>query len=208
MGSPIKRFLQRLLSLSGVYKLIDHRAKPRMVRPYRDALNGITYHNTRISNTTVLYHEEKIRLSDFVYIGHYCLLDGTGGLTIGEGTQIAAMSGVFTHSSHCAIRLYGKEYIRVPEDQKLGYFKDAVAIGKYAYLGSGCKVLPGVSIGDFAVVAAGAIVTQDVPSGKVVAGCPAKVVGDVADQDRPFLERHPELHQSYVVPQATPPAES
>ncbi|NJB86654.1 acetyltransferase-like isoleucine patch superfamily enzyme [Lewinella marina] len=141
-----------------------------------------------------------MRLADYIYVGHYCVLDATGGLTIGEGTQIAAMAGVFSHSSHCAIRLYGQEYIRVPEDQKVGYFKKPVSIGSYVYLGAGCKVLPGVSIGDYAVVAAGAIVTRDVPTCKVVAGCPARIIGDVTDQDHPFLEDHPELLHSYVVP--------
>ncbi len=48
------------------------------------------------------------------------------------------------------------------------------------YLGAGCLVLPGITVGERAVVAAGAVVTRDVPPGKVVAGVPARVIKDVA----------------------------
>jgi acetyltransferase-like isoleucine patch superfamily enzyme len=52
-----------------------------------------------------------------------------------------------------------------------------VDIGDDVWIGRGALVLPGVTIGDGAVVAAGAVVTKDVPAGSVVAGVPAKVVG-------------------------------
>jgi acetyltransferase-like isoleucine patch superfamily enzyme len=171
-----------------------------MVWGYYDNKLNKKYTQTRISNTSILYWEDRIQMNDAIFIGHYCVLDGTGGLVIGKGTQFAAMSAVFTHSSHAAIRLYGERYTQTPESEKVGFFKKSVTIGEYVYLGSGCKVLPGVSIGNYAVVGAGAIVTKDVPSGKVVTGCPAKIVGDVVDQDRPFLERYPDLYDSYVHP--------
>jgi acetyltransferase-like isoleucine patch superfamily enzyme len=55
--------------------------------------------------------------------------------------------------------------------------EEAIAIGRNVWLGAACMVLPGVTIGDHAVVAAGAIVTKSVPARSVVAGVPAKVVG-------------------------------
>ena len=51
-----------------------------------------------------------------------------------------------------------------------------VRIGKNVWLGGGCIILPGVWVGDNAVVAAGAVVTRDVAPGTVVAGSPAKVI--------------------------------
>lgn len=50
-----------------------------------------------------------------------------------------------------------------------------VKIGKNVWVGAGAIILPGVTIGDYSVVAAGSVVTRDVPSGVMVAGCPAKV---------------------------------
>ena len=50
------------------------------------------------------------------------------------------------------------------------------------WIGSGATILPGVTIGDRAVVAAGAVVTKDVPEGTVVAGVPAKVVKTIEEE--------------------------
>jgi acetyltransferase-like isoleucine patch superfamily enzyme len=51
-----------------------------------------------------------------------------------------------------------------------------VQIGSNVWIGSGCIILPGVTIGDDTVVAAGSIVTKDIPAGSVAAGVPARVI--------------------------------
>lgn len=56
-----------------------------------------------------------------------------------------------------------------------------VTIGNDVFIGYGAIILPGVSVGDGSVVGAGALVTKDVPAGKVVVGVPARVLGDSAD---------------------------
>lgn len=53
--------------------------------------------------------------------------------------------------------------------------KAPVVIGNDVWVGANSTILPGVTIGDFSVVAAGSVVTRDVPSGVVVAGVPAEV---------------------------------
>ena len=56
-----------------------------------------------------------------------------------------------------------------------------VVIGRNVWIGSNATILPGVRIGDDAVVAAAAVVTKDVPAGAVVVGSPARVVRSVAE---------------------------
>ena len=52
-----------------------------------------------------------------------------------------------------------------------------IHIGKNVWIGGRAIVLPGVTVGDDAIIAAGAVVTKDVPQGATVAGVPAKMVG-------------------------------
>jgi acetyltransferase-like isoleucine patch superfamily enzyme len=58
---------------------------------------------------------------------------------------------------------------------------ERVVIGDDVWVGGNATILPGVTIGDGAVVAAGAVVTRDVPAHSVVAGVPAKVVRRLED---------------------------
>lgn len=60
---------------------------------------------------------------------------------------------------------------------------EEIIIKKGAWIGAGATVLPGVSIGKYAIVGAGAIVTKDVPDYSVVVGIPAKVVKTL-DKDK------------------------
>ena len=57
-----------------------------------------------------------------------------------------------------------------------------IKIGKGAWLGSNVTVLPGITIGDGAIIAAGAVVTKDVEANTIVAGIPAKVVRKVNEK--------------------------
>jgi acetyltransferase-like isoleucine patch superfamily enzyme len=143
-----------------------------------------------------MYHPERIRIADNVFVWHYAILDGTGGLEIGEGSQIGAWVGIFSHSSHIAIRIYGNHYQEVPEHEKKGYPISSVKIGKYVFIGAGAKILPGVTIGDGSLIAVGAVVNSDVGAFDIIAGNPAKVVGDTRRLDEKYL-KDPQLFAWY-----------
>jgi len=103
-------------------------------------------------------------LADGVQINAGARLDHSGGLTLGEGALVSEGAVIMTHS-------HGQD----PHSQPVLL---PMTIGRDAWIGAHAIVLPGVeSIGDRAVVGAGAVVTRDVPPDAVVAGNPARVVG-------------------------------
>jgi acetyltransferase-like isoleucine patch superfamily enzyme len=170
------------------------RKAPKIMWGYQDA-SGEWRSRTRISDTASITLPEKVFVEDNVFVGHYSILDGTGSLTIGEGTHISAWVGIFTHSSHIAIRLYGKHFQEVTD--KVAFRIMPVRIGKYVYIGAGSIVMPGVTIGDGAVVAAGSVVTDEVPEFAMVVGSPAKLTGDTRELDKPYLQEDSQLQKWY-----------
>lgn len=169
--------------------------QPRMVWGYRDS-TGEWRPGVRISDTAYLYHPERIRIAEHVFVWHYSILDGTGGIDIEEGVQIGAWVGVFTHSSHLAIRLYGREYSRVPEAEKVGYPIERVRIGAYTFVGAASKIMPGVEIGRGSLISPGTIVQKSVPPFSIVSGSPARVLGDTRMLDEQHLT-DPEIRRMW-----------
>lgn len=190
IAKALRFFLPRPLRIyisETINRVLRNMKAPQMIWGYVDS-TGELRARTRISDTVFMNHPERIKIADNVFIGHYTILDGTGGLEIGEGSQLAAWNGIYTHSSHIAIRIYGNHYHEVPEHNKKGYSIAKVKIGKYVFIGAGAKILPGVSIGDGALVSAGAIVNRNVGPFEFVAGNPAQVIGDTRRLDEEYLK--------------------
>lgn len=162
---------------------------PRMIWGHINS-EGEWQEKTRISDTVFFNHSERVIIGNNVFIGHFSILDGTGKLVIEEGVQIAGWNGIYTHSSHISIRLYGKHYQEIPEDSKKGYVVDSVKISRYAFIGAGSIILPGVSIGRGALVAAGSIVKNDVDDFQIVSGNPAISIGSTKNMDAKYLGDH------------------
>jgi len=185
-----KKLKQMLLDL------VQSSFEPEMICD-RLTCNGAVLQDTRYSNTVSFYHRERIRIGENVFIWHYTILDGTGGITIGEGCQIGAWVGIFTHSSHLAIRLYGSHYREVPEDEKKGYAVGPVRIGKYTFIGPRSIIMPGVTVGKGCLVSAGSFLHTDIPDFAIVEGNPAKVVGDTRRLDARYLKKDENLQRWY-----------
>lgn len=151
---------------------------------------------TRISDTVSFYRRENIHIANNVFIGHFSILDGTNDLVIEEGVQLAGWNGIYTHSSHIAIRLYGDHYQDIPELQKTGYKMGNVSIGRYAFVGVGAKIFSGVSIGKGALIAANSVVTRNIEDFQIVSGNPAIVIGDTRKLDAKYL-KDPQLREWY-----------
>ena len=90
-------------------------------------------------------------------------------IKIGSHCQITKGVTFFTHGGAGAVR---RKY---PKFDTFG----KIQVGDYVYFGNNTLVMPGVSIGDNVLIAAGSVVTKSVPSNVVVAGVPAKIVCDI-----------------------------
>ncbi|MFG6431922.1 acyltransferase [Roseateles sp. LYH14W] len=178
---PVKRLVSRLWG-------------PRMVGGLVRG-DGEFLPHTRVSNSAVVFAPEQLDVGDHVFIGHFSVLDATYGLRIGEGCQIGFFTGVFTHSSHAAIRLYGREYVKVPHKQ--AYYTASVDIGPYSFVGAHATLLPGTRLGKGSLVSAYSLVQGEFPDFAIVAGQPAKQVGDTRHKDAQLLRQHPELAAHY-----------
>ena len=111
-----------------------------------------------------------LEIGEGTWIGAFTVIDGSGGLTIGRGCDISSGVHIYTHSTvrRCvSIREYNDV------DQMPTRLGDAV------FVGANATIMMGTSIGDQAVVAAGALVTGDVDARTIVAGVPARRIGEV-----------------------------
>ena len=157
--------------------------------------DGVYLPNTRVSNTAAIFAVDRLQVEDHVFIGHFSVLDATFGLNIGEGCQIGFFTGIFTHSSHAAIRLYGRSYVEV--EQKDGYFTGAVEIGAFSFVGAHATILPGTRLGRGTLVSAYSLVKGNYPDFAIISGNPAVIVGDTRDMDSRLLKKHPHLVAHY-----------
>lgn len=182
------------LAISIVQNLLSFFHQPFMVYGFKNHVRNKRMRQTRLSSSVKILCRNKLDIMDSVWIGHFCVLDASNGLRIGEGVQTGSHISIYSHSSHMSIRLLGSDYLKT--DDRAGYIKAAVSIGDYTFLGDSCVVFPGVSIGKGCLVKAGAIVTQSVPDYSIVAGVPATVVGTIKDIDRRFMS-DPQIRNTY-----------
>lgn len=176
------------------HKFLARISKPIIVYGYRSN-DGTYLKDTRIGSLTSIVCPETLHIEDNVFIGHFNFIEASNGITIGEGVQITNYVTITTHSSHNSIRLYGKEYRRVSKD--IGYVKGAISIGAYTFIGPHSLILPGAIIGKGCVISAYSKVSGTFPDYSIIAGNPAKVVGTTKRIDKLFLDKHPDLKDTY-----------
>lgn len=168
---------------------------PRMISGFRRH-DGLRLPRTRVSNMSRIEHPGRLRIADNVFIGHFNFIDASGGLQIDEGCQITNYVSILTHSSHIAIRLYGRHYLE--HTQHIGYLRKPGQIGAYSFIGPHSVLMPGVSLGKGSLIAAYSFVQAgEYPEFSVLSGNPAKVVGDTRDMDAQWLATEPALATWY-----------
>ncbi|WP_303317688.1 acyltransferase [Flavivirga abyssicola] len=103
-----------------------------------------------------------------VSIHSMCYIDGTGGLKIGDNVSIA-------HSSTIMTTGHTYDDISIPIKYNNATM-DPVLLEDDIWIGAGCRILSGVTIGTRSIIAAGAVVNKVVESNSIVGGIPAKII--------------------------------
>lgn len=121
-----------------------------------------------------MYHNSyvygDIHVGKKTWIGPFVLLDGSGGLSIGDYCSVSAGVQIYTHDTvQWALTGGRAEAERSP-----------VSIGNCTYIGSQAVILKGISIGEHCVIGACSLVNRDIPPFSIAFGTPARVVGRVS----------------------------
>lgn len=111
-----------------------------------------------------------ITLGRNVFINHACSFLDLGGITIEDGVMLGPRVNILSENHPVEA---SKRKILIPA---------SVVIKKNAWIGAAATILPGVTIGENAVVAAGSVVTKDVPPNSVVAGVPAREINSTTQR--------------------------
>lgn len=144
---------------------------------------------------TLIWAPTRLEIGNDVYVGRNVTLQVDG--RIGDGTMIANAVGIVGRRDH-DIKHVGTPIRHSPW---VGDNTDRLSlrtiIGADVWIGYGAVVLSGVHIGDSSVVAAGAVVTKDVPPNSIVTGNPARISGNRFSQED-FLKHWDELRLAGV----------
>lgn len=129
-----------------------------------------------ISRWKVKQFNGSIHIGNYTSIEQNCHIIAADKLEIGDHTVISA----FVYIADCGHSI--DDTTKSVMEQPL--FVKRTKIGAYCFIGIGAKIMPGVEIGDHAVVGAGTVVTKDVPPYTMVVGSPAKIIKKYNLEDR------------------------
>ena len=118
--------------------------------------------NSRVSTPLTAIRPHCVRIGKNVVVMPGCLMMSAGGITIEDGAMIAANVQLISNNHD----FYERQILPCKP----------VHIGKNVWIGAGATILPGVTVGDNAVVGAASVVTKDVAPNTIVAGNPARFI--------------------------------
>jgi acetyltransferase-like isoleucine patch superfamily enzyme len=137
----------------------------------RDLLRQIT--GSKIDDSVVLFtplyinYGKHTQIGKNVFINFDCVFLDLGGITIEDNVLIAPKVSLLSEGHP------------VSANERQSLVPGPIHIRKNAWIGAGATILPGVTVGENAVVAAGAVVSKDVPSNTIVGGIPAKHIKNI-----------------------------
>lgn len=149
----------------GLVKQINQSADPVEIR---ELLAKVT--SRKIDDSVTLFtpifinYGKELKMGKHVFINFNCTLLGLGGITIDDGVQIAPNVSILSEGHPISPKDRGDLVVK------------PIHIKSNVWIGAGATILQGVTIGENAIVAAGAVVSKDVPPNVIVGGIPARVI--------------------------------
>ena len=113
---------------------------------------------------------KNIKIGKNVFINSGCCFQDQGGIEIGDDVLIGQQVVIATLNHD------------FNPQNRASMYHSPVKVGNRVWIGAHATICPGVSIGDNSIIAAGAVVTKNVPEGCVVAGVPAKIIKYIKDK--------------------------
>jgi acetyltransferase-like isoleucine patch superfamily enzyme len=137
----------------------------------RDLLSQITgsYIDETVDVFTPIYinYGKHTKIGKNVFINFDCVFLDLGGIIIEDGVLIAPKVSLLSEGHP------------ISPDERQSLVPGRIHIKRNAWIGAGATILPGVTVGENAVVAAGAVVSKDVPANTIVGGIPAKTIKSI-----------------------------
>lgn len=147
---------------------MNNATEPEEIRSFLSQITG-----TEIDESVMVFtplhinYGKHTKIGKNVFINFDCVFLDLGGITIENNVQIAPKVSLLTESHP----------LNPAERQSL--IPKSIHIKKNAWIGANATILQGVTIGENAVVAAGSVVSKDVPDNVVVGGIPAKIIKEI-----------------------------
>ena len=116
----------------------------------------------------IMSYGGSIKIGNRCSLNPFSILYGHGGLTIGDNVRIAAHVVIIPANHRIPVK--GESF------SDSGINSEGITISNNVWVGAGAKILDGVQIGSNSIIAAGSVVTADVPENVTVAGVPAKII--------------------------------
>ena len=141
-------------------------------------LFGSTGENIYVNPPFYIDYGKHIFMGNNVYCNMDCVFLDVNTITIGNNVMLGPRVNLFTagHPIDADVRISDLE------------FGLPIVIEDKVWIGGNATILPGVTVGENSIVAAGAVVTKDVPANSIVGGNPARLIRMINEEDKSFWE--------------------
>jgi len=180
MKKAIKMYLKKNPILFGLLKLIRNLIViyPKWVL-FKIAKNWVILNRIDSRIIPFIWRITGVRIRGKIYISHDVFYDVNNArfITIEEGALISPRVTFFCHKRDIS------NYYSGDTNNKLPYIFGYIYLKKNCSIGIGSIILPGVTIGEGAIIGAGSVVTKDIPDWTIAVGNPAKVIKKISKRD-------------------------